>query len=166
MEQIITELESENHNCDVHVMLWKQRRKVKLNWRYCHRGVAPWSGSWSIKCEAAQGDIYKDIQAWRVGMDGEHMACSRADGELEMALETGAGDAEKKWVAVSLLVISASISSIPFLTWMRFSLSSSWPSRWTPPSLKSYSSHCFQSKTYKMVGGSYDTATENPLVRS
>lgn len=44
MEHIISELERENHNCDVHVMLWKQRRKVKLNLRYCHRGVAPWVG--------------------------------------------------------------------------------------------------------------------------
>lgn len=168
MEHIISELERENHNCDVHVMLWKQRRKVKLNLRYCHRGVAPWVGlEASLNARQLRVIYIKIYRHGGWGWMGAHGVFRNWWGIWdEMTLETGAGGGEKKWVAVSLLVISASISSIPFLTWMRCSLSSSWPSRWTLPSLMSYVSHCLQSKTYKMAGGAYDTATENPLVHS
>lgn len=74
--------------------------------------------------------IYEDIEAWGVGLVEGHMACSGMGGDFEMAVEAGAEDGEGNCVAVSLLLISASISSTPFLIWMmRSSLFPAWPSR-------------------------------------
>ena len=59
---------------------------------------------------------------------GGHMACLVTDRKFKMAVEAGSGGRKEKQVVASLIVISASFSSILFLIWMRPSLSPAWTS--------------------------------------